>query len=436
MGGLLEKIGSGLTKTGLDYGPGQETYFDSAPAAGVSLARQAAASAQPATATIEGDLPEPAGPSPDVGMTQPRPSVLPRLIKPSFAQASTDASGMPAKSAPGLTRLGKLFQILGLAGQGAAAGQAAMEANIARSGGHYAGGFGTGFEAGLTEPARQAEIKQGAERGALQNEALKQNIAAYPWLRAMQMRREQASIKADEALAKYREWQMQNEKATEEEKIGAKVKIAQAAGLDPEETKQFVYGISPTKEPTQPHDELSVWREQHPNEPIEKYWKARQRFHPGASDNTEFQRWMAQNPNKTVEDYWQARNETPKPPTRGQESAAIVRKNNSLRNLEREWKWDKNSNAFTSNKTYEQMTPEEFTAKKQAIQDQFEEEVAALTGQTPEHYDYAAGGTTATAPPAAQPETAQTAKPKKGDRKYYQGRPYDFNGKEYVLATQ
>lgn len=231
MGGLVER----LTKTGLDYGPGQETYFDSAPAAGVSLARQAAASAQPATATIGDNLPEPSvvpgremlsgpvegslptadyvpGESPKVGMRQPGAGILPRLVKPSFSEASTDASGMPAKSAPGLTRLGKLFQILGLAGQGAAAGQAAMEANIARSGGHYAGGFGTGLQAGITEPARRAEMQQAIQRGAMQNqqEAIQTQMAqenlqpvATPW-GAMPMWRAKQTLGMQKDVAELR----------------------------------------------------------------------------------------------------------------------------------------------------------------------------------------------------------------------------------------
>jgi hypothetical protein len=193
--------------------------------AGVALARAAAATAQPSVADVEGNISEPymaqgetmgpgpmATPQPDTPeMVQPPDqtttsyetpqSKQPSIVKPSFEKASTDANGMPAASTPGLTRLGKLFQILGLSAKGALAGRAASERAVAESGGHRGGGFGTGFEAGLTEAPREAAMNQQVERGAMENETARANLAALPWMRAMQQRKAVADLEKEEGEA-------------------------------------------------------------------------------------------------------------------------------------------------------------------------------------------------------------------------------------------
>lgn len=273
-----------LTKTGLDYGyipdpitgqmvPVPPKYFPSRAAAGMSLAKAAAQTAEPSRSDIQGNIGEPylsqgvtMTPAPVESAMPDQPEMMnapdqtqisdiapsgravPRMFKPSFQQASTDATGMQTPNTPGLTRLGKLMQVLGAAAKGALAGQAASEETLARSGGRISGGFGTGAMAALQQPYQEAAMRQGVEHGQLQNQMERAQIAALPWLRALQMQHTQAQTNQANALAAWRNWQIQNGKATPEEQIGAKVKIAQNAGLDPDETKQFVYGIKPAME--------------------------------------------------------------------------------------------------------------------------------------------------------------------------------------------
>lgn len=171
-----------LTKSGvLNPETGQVEYFDSPGAAGIDMAQQIAANTQPETAQLDVSSLDPA----QSGLTLvPQTSnFVPRMVKPSFQEASTDATGMPATKTPGLTRLGKLFQILGLAAQGAAAGAAAGEQTLAQSGGRIRGGFGTGFQAGVTEPYRQAAMQRENEQGAMQTEVQRQQLqpVSTPW---------------------------------------------------------------------------------------------------------------------------------------------------------------------------------------------------------------------------------------------------------------
>jgi hypothetical protein len=91
-----------------------------------------------------------------------------------------------------------------------------------------------------------------------------------------------------------------------------------------------------------------------------------------------------------VKERVRSRYDKPEKPTdkSGQFNAAGVRKNNALRKLEAEWKWDREAGAFV-NKNMDLLPADEFTRRKQDIQDAFEEEVTTLGGSA-EHFDYPA----------------------------------------------
>jgi hypothetical protein len=276
---------------------------------GVALARAAAETAQPSVADVQGNISEPylsqgetmgpgpmATPQPDTPeMVQPPDqtttsyetpqSKQPSIVKPSFEKASTDANGMPAANTPGLTRLGKLFQILGLAAKGGLAGRAASERAVAESGGHRGGGFGTGFEAGLTEAPREAAMNQQVERGALQNEAEKQQIASLPWMRAMQMRKEQAQIGADEALAKWRQGQLNKPKT-----VTPGVDVPYSPEVEQQKVR-IAEDSRPDKAEKGPTNAFQAWY---------KNFAASNGREPNAKEITDFQRQSAQATHITV----------------------------------------------------------------------------------------------------------------------------------------
>lgn len=121
-------------------------------------------------------------------LTKPLPATTEPGLNPvtpnqSFAEASTDATGMPAANTPGLTRLGKLFQILGMAAKGGLAGQAAAEQAVAQSGGHRSAGFGTGFQAGVEAPYREAAMQRENQMDAIKNQVAQQQLqpVSTPW---------------------------------------------------------------------------------------------------------------------------------------------------------------------------------------------------------------------------------------------------------------
>jgi hypothetical protein len=101
---------------------------------------------------------------------------LQKIGQPSFQQAaSTGPGGMPNATSPGLSKGGKLVTLLTSGLQGALAGRAAQENEIAQSGGRRSGGVGTAFTAGYQLPwqrAQQAEQlkQQQAQTGLIQSE--------------------------------------------------------------------------------------------------------------------------------------------------------------------------------------------------------------------------------------------------------------------------
>lgn len=161
-----------------DPNTGKVSYYDNPGQRAIAYAKQEQAGVQPTVAA----LPDAQIPSVNDDGSQPvdqpaRPFFVPQksapapvMATPTFQQASTDANGMPVAVTPGLTKVGKLVQVLGLAAKGAMAGQAASEQAVTQSGGHRGGGVGMGFQAGMLEPAREAMEHAEVQRGGLQNQ--------------------------------------------------------------------------------------------------------------------------------------------------------------------------------------------------------------------------------------------------------------------------
>lgn len=85
-------------------------------------------------------------------------SGLPTIKQPSMQEAA-QAGALPGSDnamSPGLSKAGKLAVLLNSGLRGALAGRAAQENMIAQTGGRRAGGVGTGFEAGVSEPFQHA----------------------------------------------------------------------------------------------------------------------------------------------------------------------------------------------------------------------------------------------------------------------------------------
>ena len=138
MGGLS------LTNPGLAYDQGQGVdpstgmqmqlppivkYFKNAALRGHQAALDEMAGVQPSTASVSGpngsapQIPEPGQPDTTQAMQNPDPiTPVPKFFKPSFAQTTQTAQGLPAQINPAETKLGKLVHILAAAGQGALAG--------------------------------------------------------------------------------------------------------------------------------------------------------------------------------------------------------------------------------------------------------------------------------------------------------------------------
>jgi len=124
------------------------------------------------------------------------------MFKPSFAQAAgTGPAGTPNALSPGLTKLGKLGVLLTSGIQGALAGRAAQEQMIAQTGGHRAGGFGTGFEGGYTLPFLRAQQQQQVQRGQLENALLGNQVQYAPQLNLLKILTGQSEIGKNQAEA-------------------------------------------------------------------------------------------------------------------------------------------------------------------------------------------------------------------------------------------
>jgi hypothetical protein len=193
-----------LTNPGLEYPQDDFSvrsllkFFKNPALRSQQYAQDASQAVQPSTSTVEGSIGEPSvsmgremlpGPVdasvPDfeyspgqdqttVGMQSPRVGILPKFIKPRFADTLTTPEGLPALINPAQTKLGKLLAVV----------RAVTEGGLAGASG---GNFGEGFQIAQTAPFQRAMRNQQVESGQLQNQAQRANIAMLPWKRAAQI---------------------------------------------------------------------------------------------------------------------------------------------------------------------------------------------------------------------------------------------------------
>jgi hypothetical protein len=119
----------------------------------------------------------------DVQLDQPT-AHLPRFLKPSFAQVSQGPDGMPAPINAGMTKLGKLLTIV----------KAVTEGGLVGAG---QGDPASGFLAAEQHPFQVAQMRQGVERGGLENQMLQGQIGMFPWQRMQRI----AAIQKSQAEA-------------------------------------------------------------------------------------------------------------------------------------------------------------------------------------------------------------------------------------------
>jgi hypothetical protein len=174
--GQLFKDGGLTTPNSALMSPGGQPSFVGSPQQVLSRAN----AGLPSISQMEGN--DPLNPQSDPSAT----ANLPKIGTPSFLQAAnTGPAGMPSAASPGLSKLGKLGVLLTSGAQGALAGRGAQEQTIAQSGGHRAGGIGTGFEAGYTLPFLRAQQTQQVERGQAETQLAQSQAKFAPQIAAL-----------------------------------------------------------------------------------------------------------------------------------------------------------------------------------------------------------------------------------------------------------
>jgi hypothetical protein len=441
MGGLFDSVkGASLTKPALVDSNGKPTYYNSvddalnAGTAKLSSASPTVTVTPPSNPTFTGttvpmpegqDGPEQEGAPLMTGgggsltLTSPA-AKLPIFKQPTFQQASTDPnSGMPVANTPGLTKAGKLLQVLSLAAKGAMAGQAASNEAVIQSGGHRSGGIGLGFMAGLEEPEREAMNNLGVQRAALGNQLEQAQISALPVLRAAQLAHTAAETNSLNQHAEYLKSLAQIKDKDKLAQMHADaVNTAIEEGRDPQQDpKVLAIQDAITAVQRQPATKNPVLRvmgsRTYQLDPQTNQWSdvGPAPEHTGSGTENEYRDFKKENPNATVEDFWAARNGTPKSATRGQFAEATVRKNNAFRALNNQYSFVPETGEYKDNKTGDTISPDEFTRKKQDIQDSYEEQVAGLSGQAPQHVEIPVADAQAKPRGGAQPAAQTPAAP-------------------------
>ena len=299
MGAIFGK----LMKTGVQTPNGQTSYFDNP---GKAIASASATTAQPGTSSITGpgggapQIPLPTitstqvgdtpaggiGPmqSPDVTVTPGQDNTTvsqndapigsqPRTVKPTWQQA---VQGGPFSDQ--LSRKGQILDLLINMVNGAGAGYAAASQGTPRTG--YPGA-GVGFAAGMQLPFQQAQQRNALAEEALQQQKTQAEIAALP----QQQAAVRAHLAAQTALAnagaaRKDTYVIPNVglvssdgsvivpepslSQKSQQILAVKQQEAKAAGLDPEETKQYVFGIKPSTSQNVDQQELQDWMQKNP----------------------------------------------------------------------------------------------------------------------------------------------------------------------------
>jgi hypothetical protein len=175
---------SNLTKTGVVSPSGSTTFQNSAPATAQALAAASAATAQPGTSDLSNlriGGSGPIGGSGDDGSTtgsvtdfSPAPTPQPRMITPTFAQASSGGTNPLSNQ---LTSKGKLLSLILGGAEGAARG---AQASLPINGGHTGVGLGPALSAGFETPLVMKSQQNTLAMQQLEQEKEKAQIAALP----------------------------------------------------------------------------------------------------------------------------------------------------------------------------------------------------------------------------------------------------------------
>jgi hypothetical protein len=123
--------------------------------------------------------------------------VLAKAIDPSFGSVATDAYGAPLQQAPGLTKLGKLLQIVGSTARGAGAGAGQPT-------------FSAGWQEAQKDPYSDAMMRaalalQGAQTGQIgaATQLTKAQIQSLPMMMRLEMLAKQADMQSKMSMAQY-----------------------------------------------------------------------------------------------------------------------------------------------------------------------------------------------------------------------------------------
>src|SRR6266571_1553887 len=289
---LLKILFGNLTKTGVEQGAGQQTFYNDPSQAGVALAKILSHTAQPHTSDISGDLSAPgdvhvtgadyvAPPAGGIGPTQdpnlqfgynpsadPTPTFnsgtgplghLAHIFRPSFSDAAFDEAGNVKRKAPGLTKGGSLLKLLfgGLQGGLDAAANGALDAP--RDG---QSPFGVGVQGAMQMPWYRARRYQALQQQQQENQIRQDEIASLPARRAQRDAQASATLAGTRAETGLHQAQTANAlrgpKAPKDSPLDQRQAFADEHAdifTDKSERKNFVlYGTPPkaaTKNPTE-----------------------------------------------------------------------------------------------------------------------------------------------------------------------------------------
>ena len=219
---------------------------------------------------------------------------LPTVTQPTFADAN--AAGGPFN--PALTTKGKLLASALTLGMGAAAGAAASVPVNPR----ISPGLGPAAMAGFNVPNMLAQQRNQLAQEALDQEKEKALIAGIPGQQAA----ERAHLAAQTNLANAGAARKDNYVipgvglvdssggvvvpepslgAKSQAEIDTKKKEAASAGLDPEQTMQFVFGIKPTPQQSVDQQELTDWMAKNPGKGPADFMKYKSTIVPAFNFN-------------------------------------------------------------------------------------------------------------------------------------------------------
>lgn len=468
MAGLLELLKrQRLTKPGLDYGDGQQEYFDNPQKQAVAFAQKrtvpTSTAAIPAQAIPSLDdllgpsVPEsylpptdmtdaagnpmvmgPSGPRPEVStvvdaypnatvtpsmetqqalanprFTEQTPGTEPRMFTPSFQSATTDEVGNTRPGFRGLTKFGALAAVIKAAAQGGsdALASGALDAVPGRS------AFGAGFGAATTTlpilrrnmAFQQTRQGQELQQGDVALQTAKANLRLLPLRAAVQQR------------------QLAHLDAQTQAQLDHAAYWRSAAGVKDQSTLQQLHAGAVQKAVAEGRDPLTDLE-------VAKYASAILSIErPGAIHaETPFSVWRVQNPDADVSDYFElgpaARAEyvpaRRQPKTRtgtpGQFERANTQKDTALNKLNADFQWSPTAQTFSNRKTGESLTPDQFRQRKQRVQNSFEQNVQSLGG-TADHYEFPSPAGQSGGKPQRSAATATAHNPKTGKLAYLIG---------------